>query len=181
MNYELFQLINNLAGTYTWLDISMILTVKYLAGCFAALLLLLLGLGIYYKDKTLLKTSIHTIVFLGIILITHSIIGFIIQEPRPFVTHTVHLLIPHAADSSFPSTHAMAMTAIALPIFATYKRLGTILLIGTIVTGTITHLISSWGYSLPTYYLKFLKTIFLRLLINCYITLNIIFSVYLQT
>ena len=58
MNYELFQLINNLAGTYTWLDISMILTVKYLAGCFAALLLLLLGLGIYYKDKTLLKTSI---------------------------------------------------------------------------------------------------------------------------
>ena len=135
MNYELFQLINNLAGTYTWLDISMILTVKYLAGCFAALLLLLLGLGIYYKDKTLLKTSIHTIVFLGIILITHSIIGFIIQEPRPFVTHTVHLLISHAADSSFPSTHAMAMTAIALPIFATYKRLGTILLIGTIVTG----------------------------------------------
>ena len=124
MNYELFQLINNLAGTYTWLDISMILTVKFLAGCFAALLLLLLGLGIYYKDKTLLKTSIHTIVFLGIILITHSIIGFIIQEPRPFVTHTVHLLIPHAADSSF-----------ALPIFATYKRLGTILLTGTIVTG----------------------------------------------
>lgn len=123
MNYELFQLINNLAGIYTWLDISMILTVKYLAGCFAALLFLLLGLGIYYKDKTLLKTSIHTIVFLGIILITHSIIGFIIQEPRPFVTHTVHLLISHAADSSFPSTHAMAMTAIALPIFATYKRL----------------------------------------------------------
>ena len=29
----------------------------------------------------------------------------------------------------------MAMTALALPIFATYKRLGTILLIGTIVTG----------------------------------------------
>ena len=146
MNYELFQLINNLAGTYTWLDISMILIVKYLAGCFAALLLLLLGLGIYYKDKTLLKTSIHTVVFLGIILITHSIIGFIVQEPRPFIAHTVHLLIPHAADSSFPS---------------------------------ITHLISSWGYSLPTYYLKFLKTIFLRLLIRCYITLNIIFSVYL--
>jgi undecaprenyl-diphosphatase bcrC len=113
----------------------MILIVKYLAGCFAALLLLLLGLGIYYKDKTLLKTSIHTVVFLGIILITHSIIGFIVQEPRPFIAHTVHLLIPHAADSSFPSTHAMAMTAIALPIFATYKRLGSILLTGTIVTG----------------------------------------------
>lgn len=87
------------------------------------------------QGQNTLKTSIHTIVFLGIILITHSIIGFIIQEPRPFVTHTVHLLIPHAADSSFPSTHAMAMTAIALPIFATYKRLGTILLTGTIVTG----------------------------------------------
>ena len=54
-------------------------------------------------------------------MIAHSIIGFIVQEPRPFVTHTVNLLIPHVADSSFPSTHAMAMTAISLPILAVYK------------------------------------------------------------
>jgi undecaprenyl-diphosphatase len=27
-------------------------------------------------------------------------------EPRPFVTHKVHLLVSHAADSGFPSDHA---------------------------------------------------------------------------
>ena len=135
MNYELFQLINNLAGTYPLLDTTMIYIVKYLSIVFALLVLLLTGLGIYFKDKKLIKTCIHTIVFLGIAMIAHRIIGFIVQEPRPFVTHAVNLLIPHATDSSFPSTHAMAMTAISLPILAAYKRLGSILLSGTILTG----------------------------------------------
>ena len=135
MNYEIFQLINSLAGTYTWLDTSMIYIVKYLSIVFALLLILLSGLGLYFKDKRLIKTCIHTIAFLGITMIAHSIIGFIVQEPRPFVTHTVNLLIPHVAASSFPSTHAMAMTAISLPILAVYKRLGSILLSGTILTG----------------------------------------------
>ena len=40
MNYEIFQLINNLAGTYTWLDTSMIYIVKYLSIVFALLLIL---------------------------------------------------------------------------------------------------------------------------------------------
>lgn len=84
MNYEIFQLINNLAGTYTWLDTSMIYIVKYLSIVFALLLILLSGLGLYFKDKRLIKTCIHTITFLGITMIVHSIIGFIVQEPRPF-------------------------------------------------------------------------------------------------
>ena len=55
MNYEIFQLINNLAGTYTWLDTSMIYIVKYLSIVFALLLILLSGLGLYFKDKRLIK------------------------------------------------------------------------------------------------------------------------------
>ena len=56
MNYEIFQLINSLAGTYTWLDTSMIYIVKYLSIVFALLLILLSGLGLYFKDKRLIKT-----------------------------------------------------------------------------------------------------------------------------
>ena len=55
MNYEIFQLINSLAGTYTWLDTSMIYIVKYLSIVFALLLILLSGLGLYFKDKRLIK------------------------------------------------------------------------------------------------------------------------------
>ena len=50
MNYEIFQLINSLAGTYTWLDTSMIYIVRYLSIVFALLLILLSGLGLYYKN-----------------------------------------------------------------------------------------------------------------------------------
>ena len=59
MNYEIFQLINSLAGTYTWLDTSMIYIVKYLSIVFALLLILLSGLDLYFKDKKTYK-NLHT-------------------------------------------------------------------------------------------------------------------------
>ncbi|WP_282004087.1 phosphatase PAP2 family protein [Veillonella denticariosi] len=135
MNYELFQTINNLAGHYYLLDTTMIFIVKYIAEFFAVLILCLLCLGIYYKDKIIVRNVLHTIIFLGIALSAHAIIGFLSQEPRPFVSHTVTLLVPHTPDSSFPSTHAMGMTAIGLSVYSVYKGLGTTLLSGTIITG----------------------------------------------
>lgn len=37
----------------------------------------------------------------------------VIFEPRPFISHHVHLLIAHAADGSFPSDHAAWAFALA--------------------------------------------------------------------
>lgn len=59
MNYELFQLINNLAGTYTWLDISMILTVKYLAGCFCCITSSIIGTWNLLQGQNTFKNK-HT-------------------------------------------------------------------------------------------------------------------------
>lgn len=135
MNYELFQVINNLAGISPILDQFMIYIVKFSAPIMAILVATLLGLGLYTKDKELTMNSIHTILLLGITLAIHQVIGFFYVEPRPFVSHTVNLLLVHSADPSFPSTHAMGMSAIALSLFAVYKRLGSILIALTLLTG----------------------------------------------
>jgi len=52
-----------------------------------------------------------------------------IYEPRPFVSHHVHLLVQHAADGSFPSDHTAWSFAVVgmlafslLPWFAHTKR-----------------------------------------------------------
>jgi undecaprenyl-diphosphatase len=40
-------------------------------------------------------------------------------EPRPFVTHKVHLLVQHAADDSFPSDHtAWSFAVLGMLVFA---------------------------------------------------------------
>ena len=48
------------------------------------------------------------------------------NRPRPFAAHpgTVHLLVKHVADSSFPSDHAAAGFAIALVLALRHRRLG---------------------------------------------------------
>ncbi len=52
-------------------------------------------------------------------------------RPRPFVAHpdTVHLLVAHAADASFPSDHVVAACAIAVVLVSFHRRLGAIALL----------------------------------------------------
>lgn len=135
MNYEFFQLINNMARMSPILDQFMIYLVKFSAPAMAVLVAVLLALGLYTKDKDLTHNVIHALLLLSCTLGIHYLIGFFYAEPRPFVTHTVHLLLPHSANPSFPSTHAMGMNAITLSLFAVYKRLGVILIILTGLTG----------------------------------------------
>ncbi|WP_376698202.1 phosphatase PAP2 family protein [Cohnella lubricantis] len=45
-------------------------------------------------------------------------------EPRPFVSHPVHLLFPHAADASFPSDHTSGAFALALTVLIRKRRFG---------------------------------------------------------
>ena len=46
-------------------------------------------------------------------LLINQIIGLVWQHPRPFTIGLGHTLIPHAADSSFPSDHLTLMWAVA--------------------------------------------------------------------
>lgn len=46
-------------------------------------------------------------------LLINQIIGLVWQHPRPFMIDLGHTLIPHAADSSFPSDHLTLLWAVA--------------------------------------------------------------------
>ncbi|MBR7792144.1 undecaprenyl-diphosphatase [Undibacterium sp. FT147W] len=46
-------------------------------------------------------------------LLINQIIGLVWQHPRPFMISLGHTLIPHAADSSFPSDHLTLLWAVA--------------------------------------------------------------------
>ena len=46
-------------------------------------------------------------------LLINQIIGLVSQHPRPFMIGMGHTLIPHAADSSFPSDHLTLLWAVA--------------------------------------------------------------------
>ncbi|MDQ6659873.1 MAG: phosphatase PAP2 family protein [Chloroflexota bacterium] len=116
-NYALFLAINGLAGAYAWLDSLMAFCADYLIFCWPILLLLIWGLPLAWKQRTLssaqaalLQRRRSAVLWVPIAcLIAYGLNLFIelfVFEPRPFVTHhNAHLLISHAADSAFPSDH----------------------------------------------------------------------------
>lgn len=56
----------------------------------------------------------------------NTVIGAFWQHPRPFMIGLGHQLIPHAADSSFPSDHATFMWTIGISLLlrGSWPRLG---------------------------------------------------------
>lgn len=65
--------------------------------------------GSEHTRKVLLEATASGLVG----LLINQIIGLIWQHPRPFIIGLGHTLIPHAADSSFPSDHLTLLWAVA--------------------------------------------------------------------
>lgn len=131
MNYDLFQAINNLSGHSTLLDNLMIWISN------KSLLLLALGLVVIWVLPSLVGKRVA--LYAGITGLVGLVFNFLITlvyvEPRPFVTHDVHLLIPHVADASFPSDHTTGAFSIALAIALRNKKLGLPFVILALLTG----------------------------------------------
>lgn len=132
MNYKLFQAINQNAGHHPFLDGLMAFITKDALIVYALVLLLMWFFG---KDKYK-----YTVVFAAITgalgLFINFILGHIYYEPRPFITHHVHLLIQHAKDSSFPSDHTTGAFSLALAVlWRKHRKIGLGMLIFAILTG----------------------------------------------
>lgn len=132
MNYKLFQAINQNAGHHPFLDGLMVFVTKDALIVFALVLLLMWFFG---KDKYK-----YTVVFAAITgalgLFINFILGHIYYEPRPFITHHVHLLIQHAKDSSFPSDHTTGAFSLALAVlWRKHRKIGIGMLLFAILTG----------------------------------------------
>ncbi len=143
LNYLLFQDINVHAGQSAWFDVLMIFCANYLIFCLPIFLLFVWGLPFGWRKRPVLQSEAEiayarrsVVIWVIIACVLSYAINLaweqVIFEPRPFVSHKVHLLISHAADASFPSDHTAWAFAVfgllafcVLPVlFATRSRDG---------------------------------------------------------
>lgn len=116
MNYEIFQQINGWAGN-SFLDTLMITMSNSVPYVVVALLLYLWFIGNKQQGIQKRYTALYAFFSSMIALFINAMIHLFYYHPRPFVGHHVHLLVKHAADSSFVSDHAVLVFAIAWTFF----------------------------------------------------------------
>ncbi|MBE7123230.1 undecaprenyl-diphosphatase [Bacillus cereus] len=136
MNYTVFQWINNFAGSSKLLDTLMIAitnSVPYVA----ILFMLILWFNNGKKENAMRKqyTVLYTTLSVSIALLVNVIIHAVYYHPRPFITHHVNQLVPHAADSSFVSDHSVLVFSIAFVFILRGEKLKYIALIWAILVG----------------------------------------------
>lgn len=129
MDYQLFELINQFAGKNNYLDQVVILFSTY-----GPILFGLVLVWLWFSKKGNKFESRKFVLFaVTIVIITlgiDKIIELAYFRPRPFVSHTVTLLVEKSnLDPSFPSNHSAGSFAIAFIIFWKYRKLGSALLI----------------------------------------------------
>ena len=126
MDYRLEQLINGAAGAYPALDRPMVwiaadLVFVVLAGVVAWFLY-----GWWRGGQAERRGAIAAGLALLAGLEVNAVDGTLWVRPRPFVAHpgTVHLLLAHSRDASFPSDHAAMAFAVATVLVTLHRRLG---------------------------------------------------------
>ena len=135
MNYWLFSLINDMANQSIVLDALMIVISKVVPYIYIFILAGLYMQGFRTRNFKLRGESFATGVLFVICLLGSFILGSMFYENRPFVDHTVVLIVNHAADSSFPSDHAVGTMALACGILYYRWNLGTWMVYGSILVG----------------------------------------------
>ncbi|MEC0276200.1 undecaprenyl-diphosphatase [Peribacillus frigoritolerans] len=131
MNYELFKSIHNLSGHSNTLDNFMVFITDKAIYIFALALLALWIFGGKCMKRAVLYAGGTGV----IALVVNVLIAQIYYEPRPFVTHHIQTLIPHAEDASFPSDHSTGAFTIAIAMWFRYKKIGIPMFILALLTG----------------------------------------------
>ncbi len=77
-----------------------------------------------------------TVIIAGVLaLIISRLAGKLYYDPRPFVSHAVKPLIPHAPDNGFPSDHALLTMTLTAVLYFYNRTWALVALILTIVVG----------------------------------------------
>ncbi|KFN01349.1 undecaprenyl-diphosphatase [Bacillus clarus] len=136
MNYTVFQWFNNFAGSSDILD-KLMITITNSAPYVAILFMFILWFNNGKKEAAIRKqyTVLYTTLSVSISLLINVLIHAVYYHPRPFVTHDVHQLVPHAADSSFVSDHSVLVFSIAFTFLLRGEKLKYIALVWAILVG----------------------------------------------
>ena len=135
MDFGIYVALNGLAGRAGWLD--RLLT--WGATMLPFVMLIVIAAAWFWpggaaergqRQRLVVYAATAAVVALAI----GEAIGRLWFRPRPFVAHPAHLLLAHAADASFPSSHAVACFALATPFLLAGRRLGWLLLLCAALT-----------------------------------------------
>ncbi len=131
MDYQLEQWINGPAGSSSALDAIMRAAADWGQWIFAGIVVVWLIYGWVRGGRRDRWGAIAALVAAAIALGINQIVGHLWMRPRPFIAHpgSVHILISHANDGSFPSDHAAAGFAIAMTLWIMHRRWGTFALV----------------------------------------------------
>jgi undecaprenyl-diphosphatase len=124
-DYGLFSSINGLAGHSAVLDAIMVGSAKYLP---VVLAFVLIALWLTWKpqnQQAAFLAGASALIALGV----GQLVGYALPRPRPYLTHSVNLLISRSVDTSFPSDHATLGFAVAVMVWQYNRRMGAGLLI----------------------------------------------------
>lgn len=121
MNYQLFKIINSFAGRIDWFDDIMEIFAQDIVWLLLALLATLWIIGTKEDQRSVFYACLSA----GIALLLASLlISPEVNQARPFVSHTVHQLIPHSADPSFPSDHSTLAFSLAFSVLFINRKWG---------------------------------------------------------
>jgi len=124
-DYQIFKVVNDLAGRWVPLDWFGIFCAKYLI--FIMLFAAALPTFFYKNKKEKMERFVFAIrVFLSGIFAYAFKLVFVLfyNRPRPFAAHDVVQLVNRSVDGSFPSSHATVAFAVAFSVFLHNKKYG---------------------------------------------------------
>lgn len=106
MDWNIFSLLNGLAGRWPLLDLAAREFAKYGLGLLAVpLAAAWFGRGDGRRARAdVVRAAVTGLLAIGL----NQVIGIAWFRPRPFVHHQVHLLLPPTQDAAFPSDHSTA-------------------------------------------------------------------------
>lgn len=126
MDLYLFNLINQFALKWFWLDVLAIFCAEYLG------YILIFCLIVFFRKN--LKTIILALVSALLArFIVAELIYFLWRRARPFVENNVNLLVQHNDTASFPSGHAVFYFALFSVVFLKDKKTGVFFLFGVVL------------------------------------------------
>ena len=123
IDYTVFRAINGLAGKSSTLDLAMIASARYLPIVFAIALVLLWLSWRPLNQRGAFLAGVSALIALGL----GQVIGKLLPRPRPYLSHSIHQLIPPSLDTSFPSDHAILGFAVAVMMVRYNKNAGMVL------------------------------------------------------
>jgi undecaprenyl-diphosphatase len=135
MDYRLEQWINGPAGKHHALDSFMRHAATWSEQAFIALIVVWFAVGWLRGQPRDRQGAITAALAAAGALLVNLVIHWLWDRPRPFVAHpaSVHLLLGHAADASFPSDHVSPGFAIAVVLLLAHRRLGLLALLGAAI------------------------------------------------